>query len=151
MKEYNEIFGSNLPEDFTNPDCDEDGYFKLWQCAALMGCYCVDRYTGEPTSKSSEESPLPTDCQKLAVTVSSRETASLPTSRKLPTSQSTTERMSPITAYSTGPGGRLRFVYPRYIYVCLSVVRFRAECSGIIGEQRCKIFQDQLFTFERYA
>ena len=104
VREYKEMFGSNVPADFVYPDCEEDGYFKLLQCAPLMGCHCVDRYTGEPTSKSSEESPLPTDCQKLMVIVSSRKTESLPTSRKLPTSQSTTQSMSAITAHSTAPG-----------------------------------------------
>ena len=104
VRKYKEMFGGNVPADFVYPDCEEDGYFKLWQCAPLMGCHCVDRYTGEPTSKSSEEAPLPTDCQKLAITVSSRETESLPTSKKLPTSQSTTQSISAITAHSTAPG-----------------------------------------------
>ncbi|XP_028390767.1 uncharacterized protein LOC114515670 isoform X4 [Dendronephthya gigantea] len=102
VKEYKEMFGSNIPEDFVYPDCDEVGYFKILQCAPLMGCQCVDKYTGKPTSKSSQEGLLSADCQKLAATVSSRETESLPT-RRMPTSQSTTQRLLPVTAHSTAP------------------------------------------------
>ncbi|XP_028396505.1 uncharacterized protein LOC114520444 [Dendronephthya gigantea] len=49
-----------LPQDYTPPRCDDQGYYKPLQCT-FAGCHCVDK-NGNPTSDFSPYSRI-LDCE----------------------------------------------------------------------------------------